>query len=415
MSETCWLMFLVIAMRQLSRWWESDDVVALTASGLALGAAYLTRYESVAAIGAGTLLVAGVAWQRAALSDDHRTMSARARSAGVDVAVFLFPAIAAVAGWAFVSWVVIGEPLAQFTSQYGNRALVVAGQAGNAALVGDLSAAGRAWFFVRQFAVAAPMAIPIVLVGCWIGGRTVRRIAVVVTVFGAPIAVQALLAVQGQTFPWFRYVVPAVVLAGAAAIAAGGSSAWVSARGSLRPLLILSLIPGVLMSWSTVSRGDLGSEDDQLLLDGIAEVASGSPVDASESVLELAGLVAANINEFRKVAPGAVLTDTSSTSAVVAAAKRPELFVIPSDRDFLPVVADPALFGIRYVLLRSPATPGDAVVRAYPKLWNSTADPLARRVRSWGNPEDSTGEFRLFEIKNPRGEPRATPTEEPGR
>ena len=89
--------------------------------------------------------------------------------------------------------------------------------------------------------------------------------------------------------------------------------------------------------------------------------------------------------------------------------------MVPSDRDFLPVVADPAVFGVRYLLLRSPATPGDALAREFPELWGRTTDPVARLVRSWGDPEDPAGAYRLFAVRDPRGRPRATPTEEPGR
>ncbi|MFM7062377.1 MAG: hypothetical protein ACKO04_02625 [Actinomycetes bacterium] len=415
MSECCWMLFLVVAVRSLCKWWEHDDVVALTLAGLALGAAYLTRYETVAAVAAAALLVGVVAWRRA--PSDSRTVGGkdRAWASGVDLAVVLFPPAAAFLGWAFASWVVIGEPFAQFTSQYGNSALVAASQAGNAELVGDLSAAGRLWFFLRQALVAAPALLLVVALALWVGGRAARRTAVAVAVVGAPLVLQCLFAVQGQTFPWFRYVVPAVLLSVLVALAAGGASAWVADRRWVRPLLVAALVPGVVMSWSTVAARDLASTDDGRLLDGAVAAATGQPVARGESPLWRAQRVAADINRLGGAAPGAVLTDTSSTDAVLAASPRPDLFVVPADRDFLAVVADPAIFGVRYVLLRGPSTPGDAVVRAYPDLWDRTDHPLARPIRSWGRPEDPAGQFRLFAVRSPRVEPRATPTEVPGR
>jgi hypothetical protein len=414
MSECCWMLFLVIAVRSLTKWWEHDDVVSLAMAGIALGAAYLTRYETVATVAAAVVLVGVVAWRRMPSDGTTPTAKGRAWAAGVDLAVFLFPPAAAFLGWAFASWAVIGEPFAQFTSQYGNSALVAANQEGNAALVGDGSAAGRLWFFARQAFVAAPMLVLVVGLALWIGGRVARRTAVAVMVVGAPVALQGLFAVQGQTFPWFRYVVPTVLLTVLVALAAGGSSTWISSRRWVRPVLVAALVPGVVLSWSVVARSQLGAADDGRMLEGVVAAATGGRVVRGDSALWRAQVVAADINRLGGALPGAVLTDTSSTDAVVAASPRPELFVVPADRDFLPVVADPALFGVRYVLLRGPATSGDAIARAYPDLYDRADHPLARPIRTWGRQEDPAGQFRLFAIRSPRGTPRATPTEVPG-
>ena len=414
MSECCWMLFLVIGVRSLTKWWEHDDVVSLAMAGIALGAAYLTRYETVATVAAAAVLVGVVAWRRMPSDGSTPTSKGRAWAAGVDLAVFSFPPAAAFFGWALASWVVIGEPFAQFSSQYGNSALVAASQEGNAALVGDGSAAGRLWFFVRQAFVAAPVLVLVVGLALWIGGRVARRTAVAVAVVGAPVALQCLFAVRGQTFPWFRYVVPTVLLTVLVALAAGGSSTWISGRRWVRPFLVAALVPGVVMSWSVVVGRQLGSAEDGRMVEGVVAAATGGRVVRGESALWRAQVVAADINRLGGAVPGAVLTDTSSTDAVVAASPRPELFVVPADRDFLAVVADPALFGVRYVLLRGPATPGDAVVRAYPDLFGRTDHPLARPIRTWGRPEDPAGQFRLFAVRSPRGTPRATPTEVPG-
>jgi len=210
-------------------------------------------------------------------------------------------------------------------------------------------------------------------------------------------------------------VVPTVLLTVLVALAAGGSSRWVADRRWVRPFLVAALVPGVVMSWSVVVGRQLASDEDGRMVDGVVAAITGQNVVRAESPLWRAQTVADDINRLGGALPGAVLTDTSSTDAVVAAAARPELFVVPADRDFLAVVADPALFGVRYVLLRGPATPGDAVARAYPDLFGRTDHPLARPIRTWGRPEDPAGQFRLFAVRSPRGTPRATPTEVPGR
>ncbi len=414
MSECCWMLFLVVGVRSLTKWWEHDDVVALVMAGCAFGAAYLTRYETVATVAAVALLVVVVSWRRASGASAVVTWKDRSWAAGVDLAVVLFPPAAAFLGWAFASWVVIGEPFAQFTSQYGNSALVAASAQGNADLVGDGSAAGRLWFFARQAVVAAPALVPVVGLALWVGGRAARRTAAAVVVVGTPVVLQCLFAVRGQTFPWFRYVVPTVLLTVLVALAAGGTSSWVAARRWVRPLLVAALVPGVALSWTVVAGRQLGATEDGRLVDGFVAAVRGTQVVRSESPLWRAQAVAQDINRLGGATAGAVLTDTSSTDAVLAASPRPELFVVPADRDFLSVVADPAVFGVRYVLLRGPATPGDAVVRAYPDLWDRADHPLARPIRTWGRAEDPAGQFRLFAVRSPRGAPRPTPTEEPG-
>jgi hypothetical protein len=121
--------------------------------------------------------------------------------------------------------------------------------------------------------------------------------------------------------------------------------------------------------------------------------------------------VARDIDRRPDVLPGAVLTDTSSTFAVVAAAPRAEDYLIPSDRDFEAVVADPATFGVRYLLLRGPATPGDALVHEHPGLWADDGAPVARLVQRWGDVDDRAGEYRLYAVDHPTARPRPHPEE----
>jgi len=413
MSECCWLLFMVLAVRWLSRWWETDDVVSLALGGVALGAAYLTRYETVGTLAVVAVVVAAVSWRKTTRVDPTTTSKQRAWATCLDLTVVLFPAVAAVVGWAFASWAVVGQPFAQFTSQYGNSALVEASQSGNTLLVGDASAAGRLWFFLRQLMVASPAMLLLVGLGLWVGGRTARRTLVAASVVGAPVLLQALFAVQGQTFPWFRYVITAVVLSGLAAMAAGGRSHWVRTHRSARFVVVALLVPGVVLSWSTVVDGRLGADIDTVVVDGFSSVVQGRPVDRRDSEIWLAQRVARDIDGMPGVVPGAVLTDLASTSPVIGAAPRADVYVVPPDRDFLATVADPALYGVRYVLLRGPALVGDAVVRAYPALLTNT-EPMARSVRTWGSPSHRAGQYQLFKISAPRGRPRATPTEEFG-
>ncbi len=54
MSEAPFIFFMTWAVRRLIKWMVDDDVHHLvTAGGVAMGLAYLTRYDAVAAVGCG--------------------------------------------------------------------------------------------------------------------------------------------------------------------------------------------------------------------------------------------------------------------------------------------------------------------------------------------------------------------------
>ena len=419
MSEACWMVLLVLAVRSLARWAERDDLGGLVLGGAALGAAYLTRYETAASILAAAAFVVVVSaqrrpaddgWTRGTVGPSRSATWRRLRAVVLDLSILAFPVTACVLGWSLVSYVIVGEPLAQLTSDYGNAALVRDGAGAIESIIGDTSVPGRVGFYLRQLLVAAPLLIPVLLVALWLGGRTARRASVAAAVVGSPLVLQILLAGRGDTFPWFRYVVGAVVLSALLAALLSGSGGSAGGSRLLRPLAVLSLVPGLLLSWSVVLDGDLGAGDDRSTVDAVIAGVSGDHLDDSRSVMGRGATVAADLDRIPDVVPGSILTDASSTFSVVAAAADPSVFIIPSDRDFEAVVSDPAVFGVRYVLLKVPASSGDAVVAAHPGL-ASGQDANFERVESWGDQGDITSEFVLYRVLNPRGEPRPTPDE----
>ncbi len=418
MSEACWMCALVVAARHLAQWARTDRLGSLVTAGVAVAVAYLTRYETAAAaLGALAFVVVVSArrqpgddgWDRGTVGGQLGRTARRFREVALDAAILSFPIGAAVVGWAAASYLIVGEPLAQLSSEYGNSAIVRAAAGVIDTIIGDTSVSGRVGFFAEQLLVAAPLLVPLALVTIWAGGRRAVHGAAAMCVLGAPIVLQLVLAGAGSTFPWFRYVVGAVVLSGVLAMILTGTSGTRSASW-LRPLAVCCLLPGVVWSWAVVTSGELGARDDQLMVDSLRTVSEGGEVAEADSVVARGQTVAAGVLAEPDVEPGSVLTDASSTFAVVSAAARPEVFIIPSDRDFEAVVSDPATFGVRFVLLRVPASAGDAVVAAHPGL-ATDQDPGFERVRSWGEDGDDAGRYVLYRVLNPRGEPRPTPDE----
>lgn len=413
MSEACWLFFLLVIARRLALWTETDDVRHLAYAGMAAGAAYLTRYESLAVIAAVVVVVGVTTWLRWHPVVDDPTFGTpdwdhdrdRARRTALDVTIFALPPFAAVAGWAFVSWVIIGEPFAQFTSEYGNSAIVArAGEMGS--IVPDPSSLGRAWFYIVQVLTAAAAAAVLAVVALAVAKASNRRVVAALAVFGTPVAVQIMFSYQGSTFPWFRYSISAVVLAGLLALVLGPTSAW------LRWLAVAALVPGVILSTSVMRSGDLGTIDDVESLDQLEAVVDGS-VDREESWLGQSQQIAADIDALGDIEPGAVICDASVCFAILANAPRPEAYVIPSDRDFQPIAANPGRFGVRYILLGGGGISGaDAVVANFPGIWDAEGAPIAELVKEWGDEDNPRTNFRLLRIKDPKGDPRPEPSEE---
>lgn len=412
MSEACWLFFLVLVMRHLAKWVETDDVRSLVVVGVGIALAYLTRYESAAVFAAVLSIVGVVSWQRSAGEGGPRPVLTRQRETALDLAIVAFPVIITMVAWAGASWAIIGEPFPQFTSEYGNSALVRRAAADTILLIGDPSSAGRAWFFLRQVIVAAPLLVVLALVVFWGSRRAVMRALAAIAVFGAPLGLQLLLAARGATFPWLRYVVVGVVLSAALAMVIGGMdrprpSVW------LRGLALVALVPGIVWTTTVVSHDQLAPFDQADAFEALAKGVHGESVPTASSPLLIGQEVAHDIDELPDVEPGTVLMDQAS-NYVWGASSRPNVYVVPQDRDFAPAVSAPADFGIRYLLLIGGSN-ADQVSAQFPELWDGGSTSVATLEAEWGDEDLPSAHYRLFKVVDPEPNNRARPDPEFGR
>ena len=191
-----------------------------------MGLAYLTRYDAVACIAAAGLLVGVTTYLRA-------RPAPRFRRALLDLLMVSGPGFAAFIGWAAVSWLITGQAFAQFTSQYGNTAILE--QSGQtkpdfgAGLV----------FAAACISLLAPTLVPIAVWG------TVRRwrrpnwqlLLVPVTMYGAALAFQAYSYASGSTFPFLRFYIIAIPLTACLAMLAvpEGQLIATTRRGNYAP------------------------------------------------------------------------------------------------------------------------------------------------------------------------------------
>ena len=193
-----------------------------------MGLAYLTRYDAV-----GT-------WRPPECWSAPRPICGpgsppRLRRALLDLLLVSGPGFAAFVGWAVASWLITGDAFAQFTSQYGNAAILE--QSGGAAAVSFGS--GLA-FAAVCITLLAPTLIPI---AAWAGFLRWRRpnwamLVVPLMLYGAVLAFQTYTYATGATFPFLRFYIVAIPFAARLALLAVPDGAFVepTRRGRYAPV-----------------------------------------------------------------------------------------------------------------------------------------------------------------------------------
>lgn len=413
MSEAPFVFFMSWSVRRLMMWMVDDDVHHLvTAGGVAMGLAYLTRYDAVACIAAAGILVFVTTYRRA-------TPAPRFRRALMDMLMVSGPGTATFLGWAAISWLITGEAFAQFTSQYGNAAILE--QSGQV----TTTFGSGVVFAVSCISLLAPTLVPI---GLWAAasrwGRPNWKVMLPpLAIYGAALAFQAYSYASGSTFPFLRFYIIAVPLTACLAMLAVPEGALVDPkrRGRYSPPAValparrrswLAYAPVALLFAATLPVTAWGMGQPEY---APQEYALGAVLDPDpDNVTERKALehrIAASFSTERKIADyleglglaeSSVITDTVYGFAVLAASHEPKMFVIPSDPDFTALLNEPSLGGIRYLLAVPPEGRGqsDALNLRYPTLYETGAD-IATLELEIPNDGDSQPNWRLYRVNEP--------------
>lgn len=410
MSEAMFLLFLLMATRRLAGWLRTGDLHRMTGAAVALAAAYLARYETLAAAGVAVALAMRWAYRRT-----PGTSRRRLEQAACDAAVVGAPVLVAFAGLALVSWVITGSPFEQFTSVYGNSALVRA--------LGVSSAPGfqaSPELASSQLLGLEPFFVPIAAIAtfrAWRRHGSAAPLAALALV-GGVLAFMLYSNARGAIGYELRYSITAVPLSVlAAGVALGAPPPWPSipaaripGRGAMRhrsPIavgvatasMVASALP--ISAWEMTSPGLNPSEW------GLVRAAYGEHGVAEERAtvrFATERRIAADLDAMQ-LRPGSVLVDDFLGFAVPLNSRNPRQFVITSDRDFQAVLSDPAAAGVTYVLVPQPSGLGllDAVNREYPRLYASGAG-MATLVREYASRSDrSPANWRLYLWRAGRG------------
>ncbi|MFT4394485.1 ABC transporter [Gordonia lacunae] len=387
MSEAPYLFFLAWASRRLIRWVSSDDVHELVVAGIALGLSYLTRYDGGAAALAAAFVVGWVTYTR----HDRRKRLSRTL---LDVTLVVAPSALAFLAWAAAGWLITGNAFAQFTSEYGNAAIIA--QSGGS---GSSTAGDALRFSMTEMFILAPL-LPVLILGL-IGVRARRRrlapllptlLIVAVLVF------QVFGYSRGSTFGFLRFYMTVILLAAVVALLSvplrkqvpmrrRGAHAdilpprpYASRWGYKIAATIVIVVVATAIPVTAVGMTSPKYAPQEFALGSVVDP---RPDSVDQKYLDEQRIVRsfsteralAQYLDGMDLPDGAVLCDTVYGFAVVVQSTRPRQFVIPSDRDFAQLLNDPVGGGVQYFLTVPPTGRGlaDAINQRYPTIYENGA------------------------------------------
>jgi hypothetical protein len=419
MSEAPFLFFICWAVRRLIAWTTDDDVHHLAAAGIALGLSYLTRYDAVAAIGCASVLVAATTAVRA-------SRRLRWHRAILDGGLVAAPGLFAFVGWAASSWLITGQAFAQFSSQYGNSAILQQSDGGG----GEFGPGVE--FAVISTLLLAPTLIPLALAAAVAGWwrRDWAPLLVPILVFGSVLGFQAYSYATGSTFGFLRFYIVAIPLAATLAIlliparactitkrrGKYAPSASPETRRAPRPRHRVgatrtwpALVAAVLLLAVTVPASAWGMSKPKYAPQEYALGAVLAPdPDSVTDRKATEHRIAETFSTERELAAyldslglpeGSVLTDTVYGFAVIAASRKPKTFVVPSDLDFTEYLNDPADSRIQFMLTVPNTGRGesDAVNLRYPTMYETGSD-IATLALEVPNDGEDQPDWRVYRV-----------------
>jgi hypothetical protein len=400
MTEAMFLFFAITAVRHLMRWVRTEESGALVHTGVALALLYLTRYEGIAVVAGATVFVLGQGYLRA-----RGDIGQRSTTAIADAVVLAVPVAFVVGLWAVTSLIIVGSPFETFTSVYGSTSQLNLSAQDIQDTTGQGTPAAMG-YLVRQIAGLEPAVLLAAAAALIALVRRYPQALVPVALLGAGVVFSIWTFLTGRSFGWLRFyilVVPLVTLAAGAMLArlrrppfrirAFGKAVNFWAITAVVALVALGLPSGL----AAMNDGLLGREETDKIRWLVGSSQPWSGFTTVRQAQQSAGLEVAEYLDQLALPPGAVLIDVATGFPVVLQSKHPEQFVITPDRDFPATVADPAAFGIRYLVV-APAYGYEtvtAIEREHPGIY-ATGAGIADLVEQFGS---NLGSWRLYRVR----------------
>ncbi len=404
-SEPMMLLFLMLTASALISWTQQQHTGHLVAAGIALGLAYLTRYESGATAVAVTAFVGSMTVFKATGTVGHRI-----RLAVNDVALVLGPFLFAFVFWAASAKLLVGEWFPTFGSKYGNSAQV----ADAAHWIQQATGTGFGQtlaYLSRQTLALSPLFAALLIAAVGLGVHR-RDLTVVVApvVFGSVMAFCGLILLVGSSFGWLRFqitVIPLTVLLAGSIVAsltagpgrktgvvpAAGGGGWVGRRRALTATVavVVAVVVAVPVQAWVLTQPTLNlAREEAPMLSGLVYPARPGSDPSRLQMFKTEHRVGAYLDRLDPGA-GTVLADSAYAFPIITSSTKPRMFVISSDFDFQGAVDNPSGHAIKYVLVRSDAR-SDAVQVKWPQIYDTGAG-IATLVQKW---DGVVGQWRLY-------------------
>jgi hypothetical protein len=412
MSEAGYLCFLIIGVRYLVRWLESERAMDLAVAGIGVGMAYMVRNEAALAAALATVVVFLVSGRRAPESFRHRF-----HTAATDASIFVLPFVLCFVGWAVTSWIIVGHPFEQLQGTYGTASMI---SAGANIFKGSPDYERQLPHHVLHDVLAlGPLLPALLVVGLILVLRPKRpdyRPLAPMAILGGGLLFSMATALNHQTGGFLRYYICAVPLsillcaAWAARRPEPGRSAfrqwWYNraakrwnpkiGRSVLSLLAVVAALPAMATTWTVLHSGLYASEEFSLLLPYFKR---GQPIANAPSRYYDSALSVAQHIDALKLRNGSVLVDNSDACVpfIILLSAHPRQFIIPNDRDFQKTVADPVGFNVKYILSVPNSGLGqlDAINRSYSSFYNDGQGIAALSANLGGGPCPS---FKLYKV-----------------
>ena len=407
MSEGLYLFTLLASTRYLLRWMQGGDLRSLAYAAVALGFSYLTRNEAAFAALLGGLAVGAVSFGRA-----RGPRASRIKTATSDLVIFGIPAFIAAAGWAITSYIITGQPFAQFTSIYGTASQLTQ-------LDFKSTFHSRLLLEFHDITALSPL-LPVVLIGALIVAFVRRdpRALAPLAVLGGALGFDLLGYLHNSIAPWFRYFIGAVpleVLLVGCVIAAMQNPRFPVAQGtgSVRPqrprhhrvvgalaavvLALVVMVPTFPTTVSGMLNPHIGIEENLEFGFIVLSHPNASQLEYKDRYPQILSL--SRYFDDLHLPNGDVVVDNAveCIPEIITTSSQPKLFVIPNDQDFQRILADPITFHVHYILEPNPKVVQISAPNiAYPTLWKTGAG-FTKVVHQF--PAHGTcPEFRLFRV-----------------
>ena len=404
-SEAVLLFFLLLSVNSLLGWLIGGQPGHLVGTGLGLGLAYLSRYEAVAPALAVSTLVGMVT-----LSRSTGRWPVRLRFALNDVALVSLPFAFAFGLWAVSSRILVQQWFPTFSSEYGNAAQVGTARRYIAEATGTTHAAAME-YAAGQLAGLEPLVLPLLLVAAALAIHRRDWLTLAApAVLGAVLAFDNLAFLAGSSFGWLRFqitVIPLVVLLSGTLIrllSLGQEGRHVRRGRRWTPILavpvvLLAVAAALPLSVRTMADHRLAREETATMLAAVSPGLANEEDRRHLAIFQTEQQIAATLDAMH-LPDSSVLTDSAFAFPILLATRHPRQFVITSDRDFKPILRDPAAAHLRYLLVPQPEkAPSDALEHAHPGLYETGAG-VGRTVMSWHGASDS-GDWRLLRVTDP--------------